>query len=249
VAASSAFPVLLSPISLYNYPLPGNSKMTEEDELAQNDYRLNKRRYFASQNRTIYDNIKEFPYVHLMDGGLADNLGLRAIYDLFVRNNIRARINSGQIDRLLVIVVNAKTEKPEDFQKDESPPGLSTVAFKTATISMDNYSFETVEAFRGLIEDRIRVQQSIDACQTLINDHAKDGYKIQPLAGGQMKLYMVDLSFDNLSSQDEKTYFKHLPTSFKLCEKQVNDLIEVGGRLLEDHPQFKKFINEYVPSP
>lgn len=249
VAASSAFPVLLSPISLYNYPLPGNSKMTEEDELAQDDYWLNKRRYYASQNRTLYDNIKEFPYVHLMDGGLADNLGLRAIYDLYVRANIRARINNGQIDRFLVIVVNAKTEKPENFQKDESPPGLGTVAYKTATISMDNYSFETVEAFRGLLADRMRVQQSLDACQTLINEHAKDGYKIPPLAGGRMKLYMVDLSFDNLSSQDEKTYFKHLPTSFNLSERQVSDLIEVGGRLLEDHPQFKKFMNEYVSSP
>jgi NTE family protein len=245
VAASSAFPFLLSPISLFNYPLPGASKKTDEDELAPDNYWLNKRRYYASENKTIYDNTKDFPYIHLMDGGLADNLGLRAIYDLYVRSGIRARINNGTISRFLVIVVNAKTDNPQTIQKDESPPGLGTVAYKTATISMDNYSFETVEAFRELLEERARTQRSINDCQKLLDAHAADGYKITPLAGGKMKLYMIDLAFDNLSSQEEKTYFKSLPTSFSLTEDQVNKLIEVGGRLLIDHPEFKKFMDEY----
>lgn len=246
VAASSAFPFLLSPISLFNYPLSsGASKKTDEDELAPDNYWLNKRRYYASENKTIYDNTKEFPYVHLMDGGLADNLGLRAVYDLYVRGGIRARINDGTIHRFLVIVVNARTDNPQTIQKEESPPGLGTVAYKTATISMDHYSFETVEAFRELLEERSRTQRSINDCQKLLDAHAADGYKIAPLAGGKMKLYLVDLAFDNLSSLEERAYFKSLPTSFSLTEDQVNKLIEVGGRLLIEHPEFKRFMDEY----
>jgi NTE family protein len=73
---------LLSPISLVNYPLPAGKKITFKDELALEDYWNNKRRYYAAKNNDIYADEKEHPYVHLMDGGLADNLGLRAVYDL-----------------------------------------------------------------------------------------------------------------------------------------------------------------------
>ena len=58
--------------------------------------------------------IKAHPYLHLMDGGLADNIGLRAVNDLYLRGGIRKKMNSGEIKRLLVIVVNAKNEPQGD---------------------------------------------------------------------------------------------------------------------------------------
>ncbi|MBS3779776.1 MAG: hypothetical protein KGY41_05240 [Desulfovermiculus sp.] len=48
-----------------------------------------------------------------MDGGLADNIGARAVLDAYDRGFIRTRINQGAIDQLVVIVVNART-KSED---------------------------------------------------------------------------------------------------------------------------------------
>jgi NTE family protein len=244
VAASSAFPFLLSPISLINYPNPKGKKITPQDELAKADYWNNKRRYYSAQNNDIYADEKEHPYVHLMDGGLADNLGLRAIYDLYVRENIRTKINNGQIKRLLVIVVNAKTQKTETFDKNESPPGLTTAAYKTANVSMDNYTFESVEVFTDLLNDRIKAQQCIGGCQQLLDKHAKDGYKIPQLAGGNLKLYIVDLAFDNIADRGERDYFNNLPTSFKLSKEQVDKIIDIGGELLEKHPDFKKFMKD-----
>jgi predicted acylesterase/phospholipase RssA len=242
VAASSAFPFLLSPVSLVNYPHPAEKKFTLQDELAAGDYRTNKRRYYAAKNNNIYADEKEHPYVHLMDGGLADNLGLRAVYDLYVREEIRTKINNGKIKRLLIIIVNAKTAKKETWDKNEVPPGLTTIAYKTATVSMDNYSLDTVEAFTNLFNERIREQQSIDACQQFLDRQAKDGYKIPSLAGGNLKLYVADLSFDDLADPRLRDYFNSLPTSFKLSPEQVNNLIDIGGKLLDQHPAFQKFI-------
>jgi NTE family protein len=242
VAASSAFPFLLSPISLVNYPHPVGKKITPQDELASEDYRNNKRRYYTAKNNDIYANEKEHPYVHLMDGGLADNLGLRAIYDLYVREDIRTKINNGKIKRLLVIVVNAKATKRETFDKNEAPPGLKTTAYKTATVSMDNYTFESLEVFADLFQERIKAQQSIVACQQLLDRQAREGCKIPQLAGGNLKLYVVDLSFDDLADPQLRDYFNSLPTSFKLSQEQVDNLIEVGGKLLEQHPEFQKFL-------
>lgn len=244
VAASSAFPFLLSPVSLVNYPLDYGKKITPEDELAREDYWLNKRRFYSSSDKTIYADEKEHPYVHLMDGGLADNLGLRAVYDLYVRDDIRTKINNGKIKRLLVIVVNAKAQKKENFDKNESPPGLSTTAYKTAIISLDNYTFESVRVFSDLISERIKAQQDIAGCQQLLDRHARGGYKIPPLAGGNLKLYAVDLAFDNIDDPGRRSYFNDLPTSFNLTKEQVNNLIDIGGKLLIENPEFKRFIAE-----
>ena len=224
--------------------MPGGKKITPQDELALEDYWNNKRRYWAADNNAIYSNEKEHPYVHLMDGGLADNLGLRAVYDLYIREDIRTRINNNRIKRLLVIVVNAKTQKRETLDQKEAPPGLKTTAYKTATVSMDHYTFESVQVFTDLLQERIKTQKNMEGCQQLLDRHAGDGYKIPPLAGGKLKLYVVDLTFDNIDDAQERDYFNNLPTSFKLSRQQVDKLIEAGGRMLSEHPEFKKFIEE-----
>ena len=78
VAASSAFPFLLSPITLKNYPHT-QFQLPKDYELGLKDYPDNRRRYFWARNRAMYINDAALPYVHLMDGGLADNIGLRPI--------------------------------------------------------------------------------------------------------------------------------------------------------------------------
>ncbi|RJQ39029.1 MAG: patatin-like phospholipase family protein [Nitrospiraceae bacterium] len=245
VTASSAFPFLFSPISLVNYPYPDGYKMPDADKMALKDYWNNKSRYYKALNNTMYADKKGHPYLHLMDGGLADNIGLRAVNDLYLRGGIRKKINSGEIKRLLVIVVNAKNEPQETLDKNESPPGLATVALKTATVSMDNYSFETVESIKKMFADRIGAQMNLDGCQQKLDEHCKDGYKLPALAGGKMKLYVVDISFDNLSDNDEKNFLKHLPTTFHLEKNAVERLISAGRLLLKTHPEFKAFMDEF----
>jgi NTE family protein len=256
VAASSAFPFLLSPISLVNYAKPPDYEIPEKDQDALEDYWNNKRIYYGVYNDYIYaepNGYKNHPYLHLMDGGLADNIGLRAIYDLLVRADIRRKINNGKIKRFLAIVVNSKADNPAKIDKTESPPGLVTVGFKTATLSLDNYSFETVEMFREFTAQRIQDQASLKACQERINKNCSNKFKIPPLAGGEMKLYVADLTFDNIPLKPAapgikgRNYYNELPTTFYLPAEQVEKLITVGGWLLKENPDFKDFLREYRP--
>jgi len=245
VAASSAFPFLLAPVSLVNYPYPPGYEVPEADKIALKDYWINKGRYFRATNNLIFSDRTNHPYIHLMDGGLADNIGLRAIQDLYVRGGIRKKVNDGKIKNLLVIVVNAKNEPPQKFDLKESPPGLTTVGLKTCTISMDNYSFETVESIKQIFDERIKAQQYIESCQEHLDNHCRNNYKLPSMAGGQMKLYIVDISFDNISDKDEREFLKNLPTTFHLEKEEVNRLIKAGGRLIVEHPEFKAFMEEY----
>jgi len=80
VSASSAFPVLLTPIVLKNYSA---KQRRPEPEWIQNilgDPDASSRlKYVASQARTYVGGQRRF--VHLLDGGLSDNLGLRGALD------------------------------------------------------------------------------------------------------------------------------------------------------------------------
>src|SRR5712692_2416852 len=130
VAASSAFPFLLSPLSLKNYPHPEGFTLPTDYEEGLKDYDYNRRRYYWARNRAMYVNDKERPYLHLMDGGLADNIGLRPIEAAWRRTSgfIRKLLNDGAIEKFVIIVVNARPDSGETISKKESPPGLGVVA-------------------------------------------------------------------------------------------------------------------------
>jgi NTE family protein len=246
VAASSAFPFLLAPVTLKNHPFPPDYRPPESDlNAVEFDFWVNRRRYQEAAANLLYTDKAEHPYVHLMDGGLADNIGLRAVEALYRQGGIREKINQGLIRRFLLIVVNAKTEKRETSDRRESPPGLAEVAYKTSTVAMDNFSFETVESFKQLIAERAQAQNTIDDCQRRLDAACPQAPRLEPIAGGRLKGYVAELSFDNLANESERRYFKDLPTSFALRREEVDRLIAVGGRLLAENPQFQTFLQQY----
>ena len=66
-----------------------------------------------------------------------------------------------------------------------------------------------------------------------------------------MKLYLVDLTFDNLPLEptdpeiNGRNYYNQLPTTLYLSHDQVDSLIKVGGWLLRENPDFKEFLENY----
>lgn len=244
VAASSAFPFLLSPVSLKNHPKPENYQTPVEYKNALQDFERNRRRYEWAKNQLLYEDKENRPFLHLMDGGLSDNLGLRFISDSFRRGTIRNKINNEEIRRLLIIVVNARTEPPEDLDRRESPPSLPAVAYKVATTSMDNYTFETIEMMKELRDARVQAQRAVADCQGILKKECPPAPPIPRLAGS-IEPYIVDINFESLAEdEDRRTYFLSLPTSFSLTPKQVDDLIAVGAELLEKSPEFQRFMRD-----
>jgi predicted acylesterase/phospholipase RssA len=247
VAASSAFPFLLSPVSLKNQPQPENYQTPLEYKNALQDFERNRRRYQWAKNQILYEDKQNHPFVHLMDGGLADNLGVRFISDSFRRGTIRDLINNEAIQRLLIIIVNARTSPPEDFDKRETPPDLPVVAYKVATTSMDNYTFETVEMMKELRDSRLQTQRAVTDCQSILKKACPSAKPLDRLAGS-LEPFVVDINFESLNENPERQmYFLSLPTSFSLTRQQVDDLVNVGGELLEKSPDFQSFMRSLKP--
>lgn len=240
VAASSAFPFLLSPVTLKNYP-HAKSELPKDYKEALEDYANNRRRYYWARNRAVYMNDAALPYVHLMDGGLSDNIGLRPIEAAHQRSSgfIRKLFNQGEIEKFVVIVVNARTLDKDTMSQDESPPGVLTVASKTATVAMEHYSVETVEAVKDLRDARVRAQKNITACQKKLDQCP--GTPQLPKFPTEIDPYVIEVDFEAISDPDRRTYFLSLPTSFALEKDQVQALIDVGPQLLNESADFLAF--------
>jgi NTE family protein len=242
VAASSAFPLLLSPLTVRNYPAPAGYDEPPWVKPALEDYDLNRRRYLRAQEWRLYAGKADHPYVHLIDGGLSDNIGLRYVIDSVLDGAIRQLMNQRKIERLVVIVVNARTEPPEPIDRTRRAPGALDVAMKTATVSMDNYSFETIELIKDLAEAREQAQQSVEDCRRLLADRCPAAAK-PPLLNA-IRFSIIEINFDGIHDPKEREAFLSLPTSFALPPETVDRLIQKGGELLRQSEEFRKLVEE-----
>lgn len=249
VAASSAFPILLTPISLANHPQPPGWRTPEAYENALKDFHLNRRRYEWAQNRTGYLDKPHRRWVHLADGGMSDNVGLRPVEAAyrFASEFIRPRINRRQVERFVVIVVNARTDPQEDLSRRERAPGTLAVAYKAATISMDNYSFETVELMKDLEKEALQARRYLADCQGLLDARCPGGPRLP--AAAPLRTCVVEVNFEAIADPGTRQRFLDLPTTFRLPPADIDALLAMGKRLLDESPAFQRLLRSLAGAP
>jgi len=234
VAASSAVPALLTPITLNNY---AGSCGYEPPAWFHGGTNLTSReRFHARELRLLLDSTNR-PYLHLVDGGVSDNLGIRAVLDSIM--NIRqdpelARYyNFAKLSRVVLVSVNAFSSPEKDWDKKESPPGTLQLAMASATITMDRYSYETIEHFREQVEhwrDRVNGSGPVN------------GGSLTPRR--EVKFHPILINFTNIKDRKLRQYYLNLPTSFALPGTDVDNLRDVGGQLLRQSPAYQEMLRD-----
>jgi predicted acylesterase/phospholipase RssA len=242
VTASSAFPFLLSPVTLKNHPEPQNFKVPQEITSGLGSYNGDRRFWHWAVRQNDYLNKDARPYVHLMDGGLSDNIGLRPIENAFNWGSIRRGITNNKIEKLIIIVVNAKTEDQDALSLDPVPPGLPEVAYKTTTIALDNYSFESIVTMREMAEQRKKDQKTLAICNSRLKD-CQSKQLFHELSGNIEPVF-IELNFELIPDCQQAEYLLNLPTSFSLPKEDVDQLIDTGRQLLGQSLEFQSLIKE-----
>jgi NTE family protein len=242
VAASAAFPVLLSPITLRNYAGHGGETQPDWIPAAHLGVMSARRRNRVLEAESYLDATKH-PYLHLLDGGLTDNLGLRGPLEAVLeRDSVWSTMEEFHLESLrkvVLIVVNAGTT-PEAYETTvERTPGAFKMLSDAGRVPIDRYSFETVELFReqfGQWAREIRQQRLAAAAQA--------GIKAVRPPPPDVQFYLAEVSFDALSNPAERRYFNRLPSSLHLPPEAVDRLDEVGGRLLRESPDFQRLLHD-----
>ncbi|MCH8290163.1 patatin-like phospholipase family protein [Candidatus Poribacteria bacterium] len=229
-AASSAFPILLSPITLINYDKgkPMNLMQDVDYEIAD----LNRRAYVEKdmycKTRDFYNDPSN-KYIHLVDGGLVDNQGLKSIIDEFETNGIiNTRLNDQDhpLKRLIIINVNAGVASEDTSAKSKKAPGIPVVVKYTMTTSMNILSAE-------------RWTKIKDLCNKVNQDRIALRERTPSWAQLEMP-YTIEISFRNIIDGGDREKCRNLPTSFSLNKTKIALIDRVVPTLIEEDPDLQR---------
>ena len=239
-AASSAVPGVLTPITLKNYAGTCGFQIPEELERFLKDRKGDYRQRALVEDFRPFMDSQEKPYIHLLDGGLADNLGLRAAIDsILLTGDIWTALERNNIEnvrKIVFIIVNA--EKANSTTWDHYPflPPFSAMVSSYSTIAIQRYNVETVALLHQHFKGWAREIQ-VKRCPP-------GQVSTEPGTCGDINFYLAEVKFADLDNEEEKAHFMRLPTSFKLEAEQVDKLRAVSRRLLSQSEEFQKFLRD-----
>lgn len=151
-AASSVVPMLLSPISLRNYSASCGSEAAETVREVLMSGTTSERLHLLVDNVSPFLDSQKKPYIHLVDGGVADNLGVRALLDrVLIEGSFWETIKGTPMEnahKVVFIVVNAETQPDTKWDTSEAMPDTSAMMSAYSSIAIERYNNETISLLR-----------------------------------------------------------------------------------------------------
>ena len=226
VAASSAVPIAFAPVVLENYD---TCTVTYPDWFADTRARAAVDPRLAERVSAVisYTEKDKRKFIHLVDGGITDNLGIRTLYDrvslLGGTERAAALIAKHSIDKIVVLLVNAQTRpsKPMELSKDE--PSVAEVINAVTDAQLQSYNTETL----------ILVEKSFRQWAAELST-----------ADREIKPYFIMVDFNSIEDLDKRHLFNNIATSFALPSDEVDNLAGTARSLLRNNDDFKRLLHD-----
>ena len=226
VAASAAFPIALTPLSLKNWR--SDACLVDAHPLWVEQALTGGTRFI---NLPVYKDALETErvrggqvlYMHLLDGGLVDNLGTSALLEALLSPTSQLgqlfKVNTDSIRNLVAIEVNARSESPDNaISVRPATPGVVTVIGSVIGNPMNSATRGNAEIFATTI-GQLRA------------------------SGLVSRVYGIQVDFDQFDAMDPdqvrlRDRVKQIPTSWTISAAKLGDVETAAQRLLAQHPCF-----------
>jgi len=226
VTASSAVPIAFNPIVVENY---------SGCEKGSPDWLKKIHNYAATEKNmellALTDGLKSYSdkeqrkYIHFVDGGITDNVGLRAVYDVIELfggpKNYLTKTHRAKQNKWVLITVDASTTPVYEMDETNKQPSLENAMSAMSGVQLHRYN-----------------AASIDLVQTAFHKWAED----LSTPENPIRPYFIEVSFKEVKESHVRQFFNTIPTSFFLADEQVDKLIEAGRQLLRKHPDFQRLL-------
>jgi NTE family protein len=196
-----------------------------------------------------FQDSKNRPYIHLVDGGVSDNIGVRgvleALEEITFSAQFRGQIGFGIIRRVIVFVVDSHVEPRTDWDREEDPPGMVAQLLQASGVPIDRYSFDTVETMKDR-QEIVKWRRELKIAEARLAGATKAQAEASV---PKVTLQVVDVSFDAIRDPTERAYFMDLPTSFVLPPEAVDRLREIAGQLMRQSTDYQAIVREFGGTP
>lgn len=235
VAASSAVPIIFSTVILTNRAGTCDYQPPRWLQEGLKERGLDNRRYRIAKRLSTYLDREPHPYIHLLDGGLADNLGVRAVIDRVVADGglwrTLERSNQQNAQHVALIVVDASASPPSRWEQSPTTPPESAILDAATTTPLANYSFETLEYLRSNLTSWLK---------EIRRERCKGGAR----GCDAPEVYFIVIRLEDITDPEMRKRLTSVPTSFSLAPGIANELIDAGHQLLRRHPEFQRLLQE-----
>lgn len=241
VAASSAVPILFGPVVLKNhggrcgYTRP---RWVQPALSGSQDQSWSLRAQRHANDVDSYLDSSEAtgrPWIHLIDGGVSDNLGLRGPLESSLARGdfapLLKRMGVRGVRKVVFLVVSAEVLPESGLDQSGEPPSIRQMASTVIDALMNNISFETKTWLRSSFHYWRE--------EALALANQDDG----PYAGVP-DFYLIEANLQDMPDRTERNKLMAVPTTFKLAPEQVQSLVRAGGELLGNAPEFQRLLKD-----
>ncbi len=234
VAASSAVPLLFSPITLRNYAGDCGYQPSEVVLAASRQQALGARAQAArvlSKGLLGYLERERRPYVHLLDGGLSDNLSIRGLLDIATlvdSDTMQRQLGLEHISKYVVVLVNAQNDVARTIDLSPEVPGLLDVARAISDIPINRYTEESE------LQMAVAIEQWRAGAQAKAR---QDGSK-------PPDVYFIKLGLKNMADAAQRETMLNIPTTLYLPKQSVQQLQQAATSLLNESSEFQRLLTD-----
>ena len=181
----------------------------------------------TAQDILTYLDRKERPWLFLVDGGVADNLGLRPFYNLFeLTGNLEKTLrylDHGDVKQILIISVDSHTKIKPPWALKRLNPSLAQILGSVTAVQIGRYSRDTLE---------------------IVNDAFYKWTGELKAAGHNVSFHFVEVNFANVQNENDRNRLNEIGTNFNLSNDEVDLLIASARQVLRQSPAFQDFLAE-----
>jgi NTE family protein len=185
-----------------------------------------------------YLDAKDRPFLHLVDGGLVDNLGVRGLLVRTVAGgSLDASFQSlpaGSVRKIVLISVNSERDTAERIDRNDRVPKLGQVLDALVFGAGARATHETIAAMNDSARrwtDELRAVRG-----TLGSPFAADA-----------EIHVISVSLRDLKDEKKRNVLLQVPTALTILPIQVRQLEEAGRAVLRESPQFQQLRDGLAP--
>ena len=229
VAASSAVPLMFNPVVIENHKGCDTREIRQLLSQVKRKHTNSQVLLAAKDLEKIVEKKDKYRYLHLVDGGITDNLGLRSFFEIIeLYGGIKPfmdKIGYRKTDNSAVIVVDASTDAAHGIAERNDEPTIDQAVNAMSDIQLHRYNASTLELMRD----------SMQRWNSELSSH-----------GQSSKLHFIEVGLRSPFSKERQEYFNKIPTSFALTNEQVDALIAAGRESLRNNKSFQKLIRSLI---
>jgi NTE family protein len=169
-----------------------------------------------------YLNAEKRPYIHLLEGGLADNIGMRSVLELSsLVENLESSFE----------VLGVKTDPDVNHYKLDELPSLSRVVNSLIDIPINRYSDDTFELMSQIVTEwRVQLRQRAQSDASIFAPDAD--------------IYFINVSFSELEDPEEQARLMTIPTNLSLTDSEIDQLILAPSKLIRKDKDFQRLLRD-----